>query len=120
MKLMKVINNLCGNMNYWLPVNLASACWTDAGTGQSSMGMCSESTEKRKSVFQKGAKSHLDFGIGTHNVDLEPFGKPPDLHSHIIMDLDLFGMHMHKHTIHNRSVQSNVCLFTHNLEIITM
>ena len=54
-------------------------------------------------------------------MDLEPFGKPPDLHSHIIMHLDLFGMHMHmhKHTIPNISVQSFVCLFTHNLEIIT-
>ena len=36
-------------------------------------------------------------------MDLEPFGKPPDLHAHIIMDLDIFGIHMHKHSIPNRS-----------------
>ena len=41
--------------------------------------------------------------IGTQNVDLEPFGNPPDVHPHIIMDLDILGIHMHKHTIHNRS-----------------
>ena len=41
--------------------------------------------------------------IGTQNVDLERFGKPPDLHPHIIMDLDLLDIHMHKHTIPNRS-----------------
>ena len=41
--------------------------------------------------------------IGTQNVDLVPFGKPPNLHPRIIMDLDRLGIHMHKHTIHNRS-----------------
>ena len=69
----------------------------------------------KKSVFPNEAKSHLDFGIYIGTVDLEPFGKPPDLHSHIIMDLDLFGIHMNKHTIPNISVQCSVFLFTHNL-----
>ena len=41
--------------------------------------------------------------IGTQNVDLEPFGKPQKLHPRIIMDLDLLGIHVLKHTIPNRS-----------------
>ena len=57
--------------------------------------------------------------IGTQNVDLDPFGKPPDLHHHIIMDLDLFGMHMHKHTFPDGRLLSSACLFTNNLEIIS-
>ena len=52
-------------------------------------------------------------------MDLDPFGKPPDLHHHIIMDLDLFGMHMHKHTFPDRRLLSSACLFTNNLEIIS-
>ena len=70
--------------------------------------------------FQKGL-SHIWIlvYICTQNVDLDPFGKPPDLHHHIIMDLDLFGMHMHKHTFPDRRLLSSACLFTNNLEIIS-
>ena len=39
--------------------------------------------------------------IGTHNVDLDPFGKPPNWHPRIIMDFDILRIHMHKHTISN-------------------
>ena len=57
-----------------------------------------------KSVYKKGlCHIRIMVYIVTQNVDLEPFGKPPDLHHHIIMDLDLFGIHMHKYTIPNRS-----------------
>ena len=57
-------------------------------------------TTIRRAFFKKGL-NHIWIlvYIGTHNVDVEPFGKPPDLHHHIIMDLDLFGIHMHKHII---------------------
>ena len=49
-------------------------------------------------------------------MDLDPLGKPPDLHHHIIMDLDLFGMHMHKHTFPDRRLLSSACLFTNNFK----
>ena len=39
--------------------------------------------------------------IGTQNVDLDPFRKPQNVHTRIIMDLDLLGIHMLKHTIPN-------------------